>query len=86
MKSRERSFFDEETRLSELSEKGDFLEKLNRHIDWERFRQPVEKAMRNHDPKGPGGRPPNDAVVMVKTLILLLTSILLVLEEIMGVT
>ena len=28
------SFFDEETRLSELSEKGDFLEKLDNHIDW----------------------------------------------------
>ena len=70
MKSREKSFFDEETRLSELSEKGDFLEKLDKHIDWEKFRRPVEQAMRNREPKGPGGRPPNDAVVMVKTLIL----------------
>jgi len=70
MKSRDRSFFDEETRLSELSEKGDFLEKLDNHIDWERFRKPVEQAIRTQDPKGPGGRPPNDAVVMVKTLIL----------------
>ena len=70
MKSRKRSFFDEETRLSALSVKGDFLEKLNRHIDWERFRRPVEVAIRNHDPKGPGGRQPNDAIIMVKTLIL----------------
>ena len=70
MKHRESSFFDEETRLSELSEKGDFLEKLDIHIDWERFRRPVELAMRNHEPKGPGGRPPNDAIIMVKTLIL----------------
>ena len=31
MKSRDRSFFDEETRLSELSEKGDFLEKFDNH-------------------------------------------------------
>lgn len=70
MKIREKSFFDEEARLSELSAKGDFLEKLNAHINWERFRGPVEQAMRNKNPKGPGGRPPNDAVVMVKTLIL----------------
>ena len=70
MKTREKGFFDEEARLSELSAKGDFLEELNIRIDWERFRRPVEQAMRNHNPKGPGGRPANDAVVMVKALIL----------------
>ena len=70
MKSREKGFFDEDDRLSELSHKGDFLETLNRNIDWEIFRRPVERAMREKKPKGPGGRPPNDAVVMVKTLIL----------------
>lgn len=70
MKSREKSFFDEDARLSELSEKGDFLEKLDKHIDWELFRAPVERAMRNRRPKGPGGRPPNDSVIMVKTLVL----------------
>tara|TARA_B100001013_G_C24591097_1_gene434828 strand:- start:208 stop:1239 length:1032 start_codon:yes stop_codon:yes gene_type:complete len=70
MKSREKGFFDEDARLSELSQKGDFLETLNRNINWEMFRRPVERAMREKSPKGPGGRPPNDAVVMVKTLIL----------------
>jgi len=70
MKAREKGFFDEDARLSELSKKGDFLEKLNSNIDWEIFRKPVEKALREKDRKGPGGRPPNDAVVMVKTLIL----------------
>ena len=70
MKTREKGFFDEDARLSELSKKGDFLEKLNSNIDWEIFREPVEKALRENDPKGPGGRPPNDAVVMIKTLIL----------------
>ena len=70
MKSRERSLFDEETRLAELSRKGGFLEKLNDKIDWELFCQPVERAMREKNPKGPGGRPPNDAVVMVKSIIL----------------
>ena len=70
MKAREKSFFDEDNRLSELSRKGDFLEKLNSNIDWEIFRQPVELAIRERNPKGPGGRPPNDAVIMVKTLIL----------------
>ncbi len=70
MKTRENGFFDEENRLSELSRKGDFLEELNSTVKWERFRKPVERAMREVNPKGPGGRPPNDAVVMVKTLIL----------------
>lgn len=67
---REKGFFDDETRLAALSEKGDFLEELEEHIDWEQFRAPVETAMRTKAPKGPGGRPPNDAVVMVKALIL----------------
>ena len=70
MKKRKKGFFDEDARLSELSQKGDFLEVLNQNIDWEMFRRPVERAMREQKPKGPGGRPPNDAVVMVKTLIL----------------
>lgn len=70
MKTREKGFFDEENRLSELSHKGDFLEELNGKVKWERFRKPVERVMREACPKGPGGRPPNDAVVMVKTLIL----------------
>jgi len=70
MKAREKGFFDEDARLSELSKKGDFLEKLNNNIAWEIFREPVEKALREKERKGPGGRPPNDAVIMVKTLIL----------------
>ena len=70
MKTREKGFFDEDARLSELSKKGDFLERLNSNIDWEMFREPVDKALREKDRKGPGGRPPNDAVVMIKTLIL----------------
>jgi IS5 family transposase len=70
MKKREKGFFDEATRLDELSRKGDFLEKLDAHIDWELFRSPVEQAIREQNPKGPGGRPPNDAVVMVKALVL----------------
>ena len=57
MKSREKGFFDEDARLSELSQKGDFLETLNRNINWEMFRRPVERAMREKNPKGPGGRP-----------------------------
>ena len=60
MKKRKKGFFDEDARLSELSQKGDFLEVLNQNIDWEMFRRPVERAMREQKPKGPGGRPPND--------------------------
>lgn len=70
MKTREKGFFDDETRLAVLSEKGDFLEKLNAQINWEQFRAPVEDAMRAKTPKAPGGRPPNDAIVMIKALIL----------------
>tara|TARA_Y100001001_G_scaffold129874_1_gene129074 strand:+ start:111 stop:335 length:225 start_codon:yes stop_codon:yes gene_type:complete len=39
MKKRKKGFFDEDARLSELSQKGDFLEVLNQNIDWEMFRR-----------------------------------------------
>ena len=53
MKTREKSFFDEENRLSELSRKRDFLEELNSRINCERSRKPVERVMRETKPKGP---------------------------------
>ncbi|OQX29701.1 MAG: hypothetical protein B0D92_02390 [Spirochaeta sp. LUC14_002_19_P3] len=70
MKRREKTLFDEDFRLSELSNKGDYLEKLDQVIDWEVFRGPVEKAMRKNLREDGKGRPPNDAVLMFKTLIL----------------
>ena len=70
MKQREKSFFDEDFRLSDLSVKGDSLEKLNQCIDWELFRKPIEQAMHKAHRKDGKGRPPNDAVLMFKTLVL----------------
>ncbi|OQX29382.1 MAG: hypothetical protein B0D92_04120 [Spirochaeta sp. LUC14_002_19_P3] len=70
MKRREKTLFDEDFRLSELSNKGDYREKLDRVIDWEFFRGPVEKAMRKNLREDGKGCPPNDAVLMFKTLIL----------------
>jgi transposase len=48
---------------------GDPLEKLNKGIDFEMFRQLLEDGFRK-DPAGAGGRPPYDYVMMFKILIL----------------
>lgn len=45
------------------------LNRLNEVIDWELFRQPIEKAL-YVEPKGLGGRPPFDKVMMFKIVIL----------------
>jgi len=61
--------FDENKRLAELSRMGDPLEKLNKYIQWEDFREMLTKAL-SKEAKGPGGRPPFDYVMMFKILIL----------------
>jgi IS5 family transposase len=66
---KQKGFFDENDRLAELSKMGDPLEKLNAFIQWEDFREKLEKAF-SKEPKGPGGRPPFDYVMMFKILIL----------------
>ena len=70
MKRRNKTFFDEDNRLLALSQKGDYLEKLDQAIDWEAFRSTIEKAMRKENREHGKGRPPNDAVLMFKTLVL----------------
>jgi IS5 family transposase len=56
-------------RYDALSQKGDPLEHLAQHIPWARFRQTLEKSLaRSKRPKG--GRPPFDAVLMFKVLVL----------------
>jgi transposase, IS5 family len=67
--SKSKSFFDEDFRLEKLSEKKDPLEKLEKYIDWEIFR-PILNKVFYKEPKGKGGRPPYDYVMMFKTLIL----------------
>jgi IS5 family transposase len=66
---KQKGFFDENDRLIELSKMGDPLEKLNKHIQWEGFREALTSALKN-EPKGPGGRPSYDYVMMFKILIL----------------
>jgi IS5 family transposase len=69
MKKRESGLFDEADRLARISQLGDPLEKLQRAIDWTLFAPVLDKAM-YQEPKGPGGRPPYDYVMMFKILIL----------------
>ena len=66
---KQKGFFDETDRLRKLSELGDSLEKLNKHINWEDFRGIITRGLKK-DSKGPGGRPPFDYVMMFKILIL----------------
>ena len=67
--NQQRGFFDEQDRLEKLSSQGDPLEKLNAAIDWEMFRPQLRQCFKK-EPKGPGGRPPFDYVLMFKVLIL----------------
>jgi len=61
--NQQRGFFDEQERLQKLSTQGDPLEKLNAMMDWEIFRPPLRRCFKK-EPKGPGGRPPFDYVLM----------------------
>ena len=55
--------------MEKLSTKNDPLEKLNKNIDWEIFRSVLNKVFEK-EPKGPGGCPPYDYVMIFKILIL----------------
>ena len=52
-----------------MSHQGDPLEKLDAIVDWEIFRPLIRRCFKK-EPKGPGGRPPYDYVLMFKILIL----------------
>jgi IS5 family transposase len=62
-------FFDQDIRLSKLSELGDPLDKLIKHIDFDMFRDLLETNL-SKIAKGKGGRRPYDYVLMFKILIL----------------
>lgn len=66
---RDYSFFDQDIRLSKLSSLGDPLEKLKEGVDFEKFRNLLEESLYKL-PKGKGGRPAYDYVLMFKILIL----------------
>ncbi len=58
-------FFDLTNRYNALTEKGDPLEPLAQHIPWARFRKTLEKSLR----RSKCGRPPFDAILMFKVLV-----------------
>lgn len=67
--NQQRGFFDEQDRLELISKQGDPLEKFNQMIPWEIFRKQLKKCFAK-EPKGPGGRPAFDYLMMFKILIL----------------
>jgi transposase, IS5 family len=62
-------FFDSDERLAWLSAAGDPLERLAAAVDFELFRGALERALKRSD-RSKGGRPPYDAVLMFKVLVL----------------
>ena len=62
-------FFDLDRRYSELSETGDPLERLSAVVDFEMFRPELDRVLARSD-RSKGGRPPMDAVLMFKVLVL----------------
>jgi len=62
-------FFDAEERLRWLSASGDPLERLRAVVDFEAFRAALEAALPRAD-RSRGGRPPWDAVLMFRVLVL----------------
>jgi IS5 family transposase len=62
-------FFDADERLKWLSAAGDPLERLARVIDFEVFRPGLDAAL-NRSERAKGGRPPYDAVLMFRVLVL----------------
>lgn len=65
----QRGFFDVETRYEALSKAGDPLEKLISVINFEVFRETLDKAL-GYSERKKGGRPPFDVVMMFKILVL----------------
>jgi IS5 family transposase len=66
---RDYGFWDQDFRLNKLSQLGDPLEKLNKGIEFEIFKLILDDGL-SKEPKGPGGRPPYDYVMMFKIMIL----------------
>ena len=62
-------FFDIQNRLDYLSENGDVLPKLKKHIPWDDFRKDLE-TVHKKDRKSNAGRRPFDVILMFKIVIL----------------
>jgi len=67
--SGQRGFFDVDERYAALSAAGDPLQRLASVIDFEQFRPVLDAALARSD-RGKGGRPPYDAVLMFRILVL----------------
>ena len=67
---RDYSFFDQDIRLSKLSQLGDPLERLNKGIDFEIFKSEILEQHLIKQARGKGGRRAYDYVLMFKILIL----------------
>jgi IS5 family transposase len=65
----QRGFFDLDERYAALSKAGDPLERLSEVVDFGIFRVELEAALQRSDGTK-GGRPPFDAVLMFKVLVL----------------
>lgn len=65
----QRGFFDLDERYAALSAAGDPLERLALVVDFEVFRPDLDAALARSD-RAKGGRPPYDAVLMFKILVL----------------
>ena len=61
--------FDYENQLKKINAHQPPMNKLDKVIDWEIFRSPIEEAL-HVEPKAPGGRPPFYRLMMFKILIL----------------
>jgi hypothetical protein len=62
-------FFDVGKRYAALSAAGDPLERLAAVVDFETFRAVLDAALARSD-RSRGGRPPYDAVLMFRVLVL----------------
>jgi IS5 family transposase len=67
--ARQPGFFDLDERYQALSAAGDPLERLAEVVDFELFRGELEAALQRPD-RAKGGRPPYDAVLMFRILVL----------------
>lgn len=65
---KQKSLFGTEMQFEKLTKLGDPLMKINKEIDWEIFRELIEKAIRKDMTKG--GRPPYGVVLMFKITML----------------
>ncbi|MCP4970095.1 MAG: IS5 family transposase [Arcobacter sp.] len=62
--------FDYEFQLEKINKHQPPLQKLDKIIDWQVFREPIEKALKNDNRKSNAGRKPYDKLLMFKIIIL----------------